>query len=64
MLWRIVYGRCSKEPTGFSAGPWHPDKAHVERWAAWLRTFGQFAQVQSSGQAGSSLQIGDSGHRS
>jgi hypothetical protein len=58
MLWRVVYGRCSKELTAFSAGPWHPDKAHAERWAEWLRAHGHEAQVQSNGQAGSHLRGG------
>jgi len=55
VLWRVVYGQYGREHTGFSAGPWHPDKAHVESWAAWLRARGQYAQVQSNSQAGSRL---------
>ena len=54
-MWRIVYGRGRKEHSAFSAGPWHPDKAHIERWAAWLQAMGQDVQVQSSGMPTSEL---------
>jgi hypothetical protein len=62
VLWRVVYGQGSKALTNFSAGPWHPDKEHIERWAAWLRGQGQEAQVQSSTQAVSRL-LGGHGDR-
>jgi hypothetical protein len=55
VLWRVVYGRGSKVLTNFAAGPWHPDKEHVEHWAAWLRVHGQDVQVQSSNRAVSHL---------
>ena len=59
MLWRVVYGAAGKAMTSFSAGPWHPEKAHAERWAAWLQARGQIVQVQSNAQAGSRLNSRD-----
>jgi len=52
VLWRVVFGQRVREPANLSAGPWHPDKDHVERWAAWFRSLGQDAQVQSSNDGG------------
>lgn len=53
VLWRVVFGSRVREPANLWAGPWHPDKDHIERWAAWFRAQGQDAQVQSSRQDGS-----------
>jgi hypothetical protein len=55
VLWRVVFGQRVREPANLWAGPWHPSKDHVERWAAWFRGLGQDAQVQSSSDSGASL---------
>ena len=37
-LWRVVYTKAANlHSSGDAAGPWHPDKDHVERCAALLR---------------------------
>src|SRR5262249_25069913 len=58
LLWRVVFSQGTKSLNNFSAGPWHPSKEHVERWAAWLRAYGQQAQVQSSAESGAMLRSG------
>lgn len=55
VLWRVVFGQRVREPANLWAGPWHPSRDHVERWAAWFRALGQDAQVQSSSEGGASL---------
>lgn len=55
MLWRVVFGQRVREPANLWAGPWHPSKDHVERWAAWFRAQGQDAQVQSSNDFGTTM---------
>ena len=58
MLWRVVFSQGAKHLDNFTAGPWHPDRDHVERWAAWLRAHGQHAQVQSSTESGALVRTG------
>lgn len=37
LLWRVVYTpRVSLQSDSFCAGPWHPDKSHIEQCAASL----------------------------
>lgn len=37
LLWRVIYTqRASLQSNGFSAGPWHPDRAYVQKCAASL----------------------------
>ena len=55
MLWRVVFGVNGKAAMNFSAGPWHPDKQHIQGWANWLRAMGQEARVQSSAESGARL---------
>jgi len=55
VLWRVVFGQRVREPANLWAGPWHPSKDHVERWAEWFRSLGQEAQVQSSTDSGAML---------
>jgi hypothetical protein len=55
VLWRVVFGPRVRQPTNLWAGPWQVDRAHAERWAAWFRSLGQDAQVQSSQQGGAMM---------
>lgn len=51
LLWRVIYTpRARLNSDGFCAGPWHPDKAHVERCATSLRRLMKVG-VQSNQQA-------------
>lgn len=51
LLWRVFYTpRVTLTFDGFSAGPWHPDKAYIERYAASLRSLRPVG-VQSNAQA-------------
>lgn len=51
LLWRVVYTRNAHLASdSFSAGPWHPDKKHVERCAAQLRHI-QPTGIQSNAEA-------------
>lgn len=53
VLWRVAYERgASLQADGFKAGPWHPDRAFIERCAEGLRGLGQPAFVQSSQEFG------------
>lgn len=52
LLWRVVYSRkANLSSDGFCAGPWHPDKDHVNRCASVLRSIAQSVGVQSNQQA-------------
>lgn len=52
LLWRVVYTKgANLNSGGFSAGPWHPDKAHIERCAELLRAQCQQVGIQSNQQA-------------
>jgi len=55
VLWRVVFGQRVREPANLWAGPWHPSKDQVERWAAWFRAQGQDAHVQSSHDIGTTM---------
>jgi hypothetical protein len=49
ILWRIVFCRHRSMPTQhFDHGPWHPDKAFVEHWAAWFRRLGHQASIEDN----------------
>ena len=51
-LWRVVYTKAANlHSSGDAAGPWHPDKDHVERCAALLRHMEQTVGIQSNAQA-------------
>jgi hypothetical protein len=54
-VWRVLYIHSGKVPTNFAAGPWHPDKGHVEHWVQWLRIQGHQAAVQSSTEAAAKM---------
>lgn len=47
-----MFGPRVRQPTNLWAGPWQADRALAERWAAWFRSLGQDAQVQSNQQSG------------
>ncbi|WAC70950.1 hypothetical protein OU995_15165 [Roseateles sp. SL47] len=52
LLWRVVYTKNANLHSGaFCAGPWHPDKAHVERCAEVLRARQLDVGIQSNQQA-------------
>lgn len=47
LLWRVVYNALdNRRKSPWDAGPWHPDRERVERFAAWLRRLGHHAEVQ------------------
>ncbi|OWQ90717.1 hypothetical protein CDN99_11080 [Roseateles aquatilis] len=51
-LWRVVYTKSANLNSGGDcAGPWHPDKAHIEQCAANLRALSQRVGIQSNAQA-------------
>ena len=50
ILWRVVYNaQTNRLGSGWDAGPWHPDRQRVERFAAWLRGLGHCVEVQNNG---------------
>ena len=52
LLWRVVYTKnANLHSSSFCAGPWHPDKAHVERCAEVLRARQLDVGIQSNQQA-------------
>jgi len=52
-LWRVVYTKHANLTSGGdAAGPWHPDKRHVEQWAQRMRQLlAQDVGIQSNAQA-------------
>ncbi|WP_431102746.1 hypothetical protein [Roseateles noduli] len=52
-LWRVVYTRSANlQSNGNAAGPWHPDKRHVEQCAQAMRAMlSQDVGIQSNAQA-------------
>ena len=52
-LWRVVYTRnANLQSGGGAAGPWHPDKRHIEQCAQTMRTLmSQDVGIQSNAQA-------------
>lgn len=51
-LWRVVYTKTANlNSTGDAAGPWHPDRAHIERCAQRLRGLALSVGIQSNAQA-------------
>jgi hypothetical protein len=51
-LWRVVYTKSANlHSSGGAAGPWHPDRAHIERCAQLLRAMAQEVGIQSNAQA-------------
>ncbi len=56
VLWRVVYTKTANlHSSGFSAGPWHPDKAHIERCCDALRARQLEVGIQSNQQAKQNL---------
>lgn len=52
VLWRVVYSKSANlNSNSFCAGPWHPDKSHVERCASRLRAGRHSVGIQSNQQA-------------
>ncbi|WP_431047168.1 hypothetical protein [Roseateles sp. L2-2] len=52
-LWRVVYTKnANLQSSGDAAGPWHPDKRHIEQCAHRMRTLlAQEVGIQSNAQA-------------
>jgi hypothetical protein len=51
-LWRVVYTKnANLQSAGDAAGPWHPDRRHIEQCAAALRGLAQEVGIQSNAQA-------------
>ncbi len=51
-LWRVVYTKnANLQSAGDAAGPWHPDKRHIEQCARLLQGLAQEVGIQSNAQA-------------
>ncbi|WP_431258117.1 hypothetical protein ACQ86G_26765 [Roseateles chitinivorans] len=52
-LWRVVYTKnANLQSSGDAAGPWHPDKRHIEQCAQRMRLLmSQDVGIQSNAQA-------------
>jgi hypothetical protein len=52
-LWRVVYTKnANLQSSGNAAGPWHPDKRHIEKCAQSMRALlSQEVGIQSNAQA-------------
>jgi len=51
-LWRVVYTKnANLQSGGNAAGPWHPDKRHIEQCAQRMRMFSQEVGIQSNAEA-------------
>jgi len=51
VLWRIVFGTAAyRRHDPFFCGPWHPEREHIEAWAAWFRQRGTPVTVQSNAE--------------
>lgn len=56
VLWRVVYNaQTNRAHGGWDAGPWHPDRARAEHFAAWLRSLGHHAEVRHNQEPPSDL---------
>ena len=51
-LWRVVYTKnANLQSSGSAAGPWHPDRRHIERCAQTMRAMAQEVGIQSNAEA-------------
>ncbi len=51
-LWRVVYTKnANLQSSGDAAGPWHPDRRHIERCAQAMRAMAQEVGIQSNAEA-------------
>lgn len=51
-LWRVVYTKnANLQSSGDAAGPWHPDRRHIERCAQTMRAMAQEVGIQSNAEA-------------
>lgn len=57
VLWRLVFSTLPR-PQHHMLGPWHPDKARMEKLAEWFRSMGHDVVVQSNQEAGRNMQTG------
>ena len=48
-LWRVVYTKhANLQSGGSAAGPWHPDKRHIEQCAQAIQSNAQAAKNEST----------------